>query len=1321
MDSTMDQPRPLNERIATFVFAIALLLPVASPAAERPNIVFFFTDDQTTSTLGCYGHPFVQTPNIDRLAARGTRFSNAFVSHSICWVSRTTILTGLTGRGYGTPAAPDVARPDAVETLYTDLLREHGYRTGFFGKWHAKMPAGFTRESHFDVFEAIGRNPFYKKQPDGSLRHETELIVDRGVEFIRNQPKDRPFALNLWFNACHAEDSDRRPGIGHFPWPRAVDGMYEGLEMPPPRLNAPAIFDSQPDFLKTTINRERFFWRWNTDLKYQINMRAYLRMVTGIDGAIGRFMKALEDAGLAENTIIVYSADNGYHMGNRGFAGKWSHYEESLRVPLIVADPRVPESRRGKVTDAPALNLDLPSTFLDWAGVDVPARYQGRSLKPIVTSAKPADWRTETFHEHFAVRNRIPAFEGLRNANFKYVRYFDHGNHEFLHNLIDDPDELINLANNPDHAAILAEMRARTTARVAELGGPLDPLAGEFRKSTDPHPVAAGAVSSNPDADGFVRVFDGRSLRQWSGDPEYWSVEDGALTGVTDGSLKANRFITWTHSTVRNFELRVNVKVSPGGNSGIQYRGQSRPDLGLDIVTGYQCDVVANTPRYNGMLYEEKGRRILSHTGEKVIVDPAGQPWIVDTMPVREFAADEWHDYRVLVRGNHHQHWIDGHPTANLIDLDPNGRALEGVLAVQVHVGPPMKIQFKDFKLKHLPDDLPLLNAEDHPIPAGALGVRPQGRLPADWKPPVYGAEPNGSLTIVALGDSTTAPRTVEGRALPVYADLLRQQLSGNGYGVTVVNAGRGSDTTSGARARLDRSVLIYRPDVVIVQFGINDSAVDVWRKPPASGPRVSLAEYEANLRHIIREIRAHDAEPVLMTPNPLRWTAKLKGLYGHPPYEPDDPDGFNRLLAEYADTVRTVAADLNVPLVDIHAAYQAAGRGPGKTTVDDLLLDGMHPSATGHELTARLLLNRLQSLPLATWAARERTRPKVTADRILLDARVDELPGLKMGPFVRLDADRILTVEGTDALVSHDRGRTWTAHPVFAEPDRFRISNERALCRTKAGTVVLAFMNLVERHWTWDDALGDAPGARLPTYVTRSTDDGKTWDPPQKMHDAWSGAVRNMIETGRSTLVFTAMQMRHNPGRHTVLTYRSTDQGRSWTASNIIDLGGAGHHGGVTEATIEEMDDGKLWMLFRTNWMEQWQAESGDDGRTWHPLGPSGIPSSSAPALLKRLHSGRLALLWNRPYPEGETSHPLRGGDRLWSATPVSNHRAELSLAFSEDHGRTWTSPVVIARKPDTWLAYPYAFEPEPGVLWITTMQGGLRVQLAEESFFEP
>ena len=137
---------------------LALVLLTASrAAADPPNIVFFFADDQTTSTIGCYGNDVIRTPHIDALAKRGVRFANAFVSHSICWVSRTTILTGLTGRGYGTPGSRDVARPEAVAELYSDLLRSAGYRTGYFGKWHAKMPRGWRREDHFDEFQARWR------------------------------------------------------------------------------------------------------------------------------------------------------------------------------------------------------------------------------------------------------------------------------------------------------------------------------------------------------------------------------------------------------------------------------------------------------------------------------------------------------------------------------------------------------------------------------------------------------------------------------------------------------------------------------------------------------------------------------------------------------------------------------------------------------------------------------------------------------------------------------------------------------------------------------------------------------------------------------------------------------------------------------------------------------------------------------------------------------------------------------------------------------------------------------------------------------------
>ena len=238
---------------------------------------------------------------------------------------------------------------------------------------------------------------------------------------------------------------------------------------------------------------------------------------------------------MADNTIIVYSADNGYYMGNRGLAGKWAHHDESLRVPMIVMDPRVSSSQRGKVSDAFALNLDLPSTFLDWANVEIPERYQGHSLEPIVSGDTPTDWRKETFHEHFAVRFRIPAFEGVRNKNFKYVRYVDHANHEFLHDLKNDPNELINLAYDPKHAETLATLRKSTDNRVANYGGPLLTPRQKFTLSTPPHPEASALVSFRANKDGFVPLLNNRNLGNWEGDRKYWSLTNGVLTGTTDG------------------------------------------------------------------------------------------------------------------------------------------------------------------------------------------------------------------------------------------------------------------------------------------------------------------------------------------------------------------------------------------------------------------------------------------------------------------------------------------------------------------------------------------------------------------------------------------------------------------------------------------------------------------------------------------------------------------------------------------------------------------------------------------------------------------
>jgi hypothetical protein len=265
---------------------------------------------------------------------------------------------------------------------------------------------------------------------------------------------------------------------------------------------------------------------------------------------------------------------------------------------------------------------------------------------------------------------------------------------------------------------------------------------------------------------------------------------------------------------------------------------------------------------------------------------------------------------------------------------------------------------------------------------------------------------------------------------------------------------------------------------------------------------------------------------------------------------------------------------------------------------------------------------------------------------------------------------------------------------------------------------IIVAFMNDHEKHWTWKNELHDAPGAILPTYVMRSLDGGQTWQDIQKLHDDWTGAVRDIIQTKEGRVIIAAQKMLHDPGRHATVTYWSDDDGRAWKSSNVIDLGGQGHHGGNMEPTLVELNDGRVWMLIRTNWGEFWSAWSHDGGRNWRVLQPSGVAASSAPAIIKRLASGRLALVWNQLYPEGQSSFKLSGGDGIWSETPVSNHREELSLAFSSDEGKNWSQPVVLARQPGKWLSYPYLFEPQPGKLWLTTMQGGLRVEFSEADF---
>ena len=477
----------------TFVATMALVpaKPLAK-ADKKPNIIFFLSDDHRWDRLGSAGHPFLKTPTLDRLAKEGVRFSNMFVTTSICAASRATILTGLYERTHQFTFRTRPIDSRFSQASYPRLLRKAGYKTGFIGKFGVNVQQA-DRKVMFDFFHPIGRAPFFKPQPDGSLRHESELAGDSAIAFIDQQKGSGPFCLSVSFNAAHAEDGDKRPGIGHFPWPKAVDGLYEDVQIQAPRLSDPKIFDSHPEFMKKSMNRIRFFWRWDTPEKYATNLRAYYRMITGIDGVIGRVAKHLEKAGMADNTIIIFSGDNGYYEGQRGFAGKWSHFEESLRVPLIIYDPRVDKKRRGKVAKPMALNTDIAPTILGYAGVKMPDHYQGRSLRPIMSGEIPKDWRKDTFCEHLMENNTIPKWEGVRSHRYVYARYFQQKpQYEYLHDLKKDPDQLKNLAKDQEYAKVLKRMRKRCNSLRDKYGGEYDPslvadyVAEQRRKKSKP-------------------------------------------------------------------------------------------------------------------------------------------------------------------------------------------------------------------------------------------------------------------------------------------------------------------------------------------------------------------------------------------------------------------------------------------------------------------------------------------------------------------------------------------------------------------------------------------------------------------------------------------------------------------------------------------------------------------------------------------------------------------------------------------------------------------------------------------------------------------
>lgn len=476
-------------------FLIAGLLPLilasfclAAAQPQRPNILFIFSDDHAEHAISAYGSKVNKTPHIDRLAAEGARFTNSFVTNSICTPSRATLLTGQYSHVNGVPV---FNRFDGSRDNVAKHMQKGGYHTGMIGKWHlGSDPTGFDRWIVLPGQGAYWDPAFLVPGQRLTIQgHTTDITGDLGVEFIETRPKDKPFFLMLHQKAPHRawEPDTRNKALFKdkvIPEPDTLWDTYgtrpaalpenaqtvardltrRDLKMTPPAdmkgpernqwLNVKpmeVVVDG-----KTLTGKELVKW------KYQRYMQDYLACVQGVDDNMGKVLDYLDKAGLAKNTIVIYSADNGWYLGDLGLYDKRFMYEPGLRVPLLARGPGI---KAGTTPAQFVTNIDLAPTFLDLAGLPVPDSMQGRSLAPLLRGESPADWRTSIYYRYYhdPGHHNTRAHYGVRTATHKLIHYWKKDAYE-LYDISKDPTEQNNLlyadGQKPEVAKVFGELKA---------------------------------------------------------------------------------------------------------------------------------------------------------------------------------------------------------------------------------------------------------------------------------------------------------------------------------------------------------------------------------------------------------------------------------------------------------------------------------------------------------------------------------------------------------------------------------------------------------------------------------------------------------------------------------------------------------------------------------------------------------------------------------------------------------------------------------------------------------------------------------------------